>query len=238
MNKIIESISSLFSEENKLDILNLRYLPRWAVLFIDTFILLVALLVTYLFLSDLNITPLNTITVWQQMCMVLGVNFIFLLVFKTYAGLIRHSSYMDALKILLACLCTFITLIVFNITYNQIIDSEVFRRSGLLAYALISFVGLFLFRLVVKQLYESFKGAQLNEKIIKAVIVGIDDSAISIAAALDMEHPQRFVVQGFVSKKQNKSLRILDKPVLHLDKGVHNAVKKLNATAIIFAGNS
>ena len=236
--KLLDAFNKLFSSENKINILNIRYLPRWAVLFIDTFILIITLAFTYFFLKDINIVPLSTITIWQQLAIIIGVNFVFLLLFKTYAGLIRHSSYMDALKIILACFSTFLSLVVLNIVFSQFYEADLFRRSGLVAYMFISFVGLFLFRLIIKQLYESFKGSQLNEKIIKAVIVGIDDSAISIAAALDIEHPQRFVVQGFVSKKQNKSLRILDKPVLRLDKGVHNAVKKLNATAIIFAGNS
>ncbi len=56
-----------------------------------------------------------------------------------------------------------------------------------------------------------------KRNLIKAVIVGIDDGAISIAAALDIEHPQRFIIKGFVSKRQNKSLRILGKPVLELN---------------------
>ena len=204
--KLLDAFNKLFSSENKINILNIRYLPRWAVLFIDTFILIITLAFTYFFLKDINIVPLSTITIWQQLAIIIGVNFIFLLLFKTYAGLIRHSSYMDALKIILACFSTFLSLVVLNIVFSQFYEADLFRRSGLVAYMFISFVGLFLFRLIIKQLYESFKGSQLNEKIIKAVIVGIDDSAISIAAALDIEHPQRFVVQGFVSKKQNKSL--------------------------------
>ena len=236
--KLLEAFNKLFSPENRINMLNIRYLPRWAVLFIDTAILHAALVFTYFSLNDINIVPLTTITIWQQLCVIIGINFIFLLLFKTYAGLIRHSSFMDALKILLACLSTFLTLIILNVISAQFYEVDVFRRSGLVAYMFISFVGLFLFRLIIKQLYEFFKTTQLNEEIINAVIVGIDDSAISIAAAIDIEHPQRFVVQGFVSKKQNKNLRILDKPVLKLDEEVHKAVKKLNAGAIIFAGNS
>lgn len=238
LQRVVEAINSLFSEENKLDILNIRYLPRWAVLFIDTFIVLVALVLTYFLLDDIEIRPLDTITMWQQLGVILGVNFVFLLIFKTYAGLIRHSSFMDALKLLFACVSTFGILFLVNVLANYLYNSKIFINSGLIAFTFISFVGLFLFRLVVKQLYESFKVAQLDNEIIRAVIAGIDDSAISIAAALDIEHPKRFVVQGFVSKKHNKSLRILDKPVFELDNGISEIVKKSNASAIVFAGNS
>ena len=238
ITKILHAINDLFSGENRIDVLNIRYLPRWAVLFIDTFIVFVSLLLTYFLLRDAGISPLDTITIWQQVGLIIGVNFIFLLVFKTYAGLIRHSSYMDALKLVFACISTFVVLSIINVVSSLLVETKVFLNTGLILFIFASFVGLFLFRLVIKQLYESFKIAQLDEEIIKAVIVGIDDSAISIAAALDIEHPQRFVVQGFVSKKQNKSLRILDKPVLELHKGISNVVQKMNASAIVFAGNT
>ena len=145
---------------------------------------------------------------------------------------------MDALKLLFSCISTFAVLVCINGTHNYLYGAKLFVNTGLVSFTFISFVSLFLFRLVIKQLYESFKLAQLDEKIIKAVIVGIDDSAISIAAALDIEHPQRFIVQGFVSKKQNKSLRILDKPVLELNKGINIIAQKLEASAIVLAGNS
>ena len=46
------------------------------------------------------------------------------------------------------------------------------------------------------------------------------------------------MVKGFVSKKQNKSLEILSKPVLELEDNINQLTNKLKATAVIFAGNS
>ena len=236
--RVLNAFNSLFSEENKLDITNVRYLPRWSVLFIDTVIVTFSLIITYFLLVDLGIRPLKILSLTQQLALIIGVNFIFLLLFKTYAGLIRHSSYMDALKLLLSSACSLITLTSINLSIISIYSFKVFINSGLIVFGVISFVLLFTFRLVVKQLYESFKSIKLDEEIIPAVVVGIDEGAISIAAALEIEHPQRFHIQGFVSKRQNKSLRILSKPVLELNEDIHVLVKKLKANAIIFAGNS
>lgn len=238
LSRLLDALNRLFSDENKLDIRKLRYLPRWAVLFIDTFLVFFSLGVTYLLLRDLNIYPLEVLTIGQQVSLVVAINFIFLLLFKTYAGLIRHSSYMDALKLLFACISTFSVLFVGNLIVISQFGTKIFLNSGLVVFAIISFVALFIFRLMVKQLYESFKIAQKDQELIRAVVIGIDDGAISVAAALDIEHPQRFKVEGFASKRQNKSLRILDKPVLEIDGSIHNLVHSLKATAIIFAGNS
>lgn len=236
--RLLETANKLFSEENKLDIRKLRYLPRWVVVVIDLVLIFLALVATYYLLDGINIKPLGTLSVLQQTGLIIGVNFIFLLVFKTYAGLIRHSSFMDAVKLLFGTIATFIALIFVNIISFQITGQKVFLTTGIFLFALISFSTQFLFRLTIKQLYESFKLVQKDEALIRAVIVGIDDGAISIAAALDIEHPQRFVVKGFVSKRQNRSLRILDKPVLELQNNISKLVARLDATAIIFAGNT
>ncbi len=238
LTRLKAAIGRLFSDENKLDIRNVRYLPRWAVLFIDTFLILISALLTYFLLLDLRIEPLDVISKGQQLSLAIGISFIFLLVFKTYAGLIRHSSFMDAMKLMFATIATFVSLMILNFGLQELYDVKIFINTGLILFSIFSFTALFSFRLAVKQLYERFKVAQKNEEIINAVIVGVDDGAISVAAALDIEHPKRFVIKGFISKRQNKSLRILDKPVLELDKSVQNLVKKLNAEAIVFAGNS
>lgn len=236
-NKLQTAIKNLFSEDNKLDIRNIRYLPRWAVLFIDTILVTSSLFLTYYLLKDLNIIPLKTLRISQQVGLAVGISFIFLLIFKTYAGLIRHSSYMDALKLFFASVSTFITLLIINISL-AIAGEKIFISTGLIVFLFISFSALFVFRLAVKQLYEYFKVAQREEELIKAVIVGVDDGAISIAAALDIEHPQRFKIQGFASDRQNKSLRILGKPVLEMNGSISALAHKLDAQAIIFSGNT
>ena len=236
--RLLEAINRLFSEENRLDIRNLRYLPRWAVLFIDIFLVFIALITTYYLLEGINIKSLFTLDLNKQISIVIGINFIFLLLFKTYAGLIRHSSFMDALKLLFASGATFVSLIFINTLSKIYLGEKIFLTTGIFLFALLSFSAQFIFRLVIKQLYESFKIAQKEEELIKAVIVGIDDGAISIAAALDIEHPQRFIIKGFVSKRQNKSLRILGKPVLELNNDISLLTNKLDASAIIFAGNT
>lgn len=228
----------LYSKDNTLDVRSLKYLPRWCVLLIDTFLLLCSIVLTVLVLRDLRIEYLKLLSATQQVLLVVGVNFLFMLLFKTYAGLIRHSSYMDALKLLLASVLTFAGLLVLNYGMVALKGEKIFLNSSLILYMFFSFTFLFLFRLAVKQLYEYFKIAQKNETLEKAVIVGIDENAISIAAALDIEHPQRFKIQGFATKKNfNKRLQILGKPVLKIDGSISEQVKKLDATAVILSGN-
>jgi FlaA1/EpsC-like NDP-sugar epimerase len=238
-SKLQNALQIIFSsKDNTLDIRSLKYLPRWSVLLIDTFLLLCSIVLTVLILTDLQIRYLQLLSATQQVLLIIGINFLFMLMFKTYAGLIRHSSYMDALKLLLASLSTFAALLVLNFSMVALKGEKIFLTSALVLFMFISFTFLFLFRLAVKQLYEYFKIAQKGEKLEKAVIIGIDESAISVAAALDIEHPQRFKIQGFAALKNfNKRLQILGKPVIKIEDKISEQIIDLGATAVIISGN-
>ena len=228
----------LSSSDSALDVRSLKYLPRWCVLLIDTFLLVCSIVLTAIVLQDLQIQYLKLLSATQQVLMIVGVHFGFMLLFKTYAGLIRHSSYMDALKLLLASASTFGVLLMLNYSMLAMKGEKIFLNSSLVLYLFFSFTFLFLFRLAVKQLFEYFKIAQMGEEMEKAVIIGIDENAISIAAALDIEHPQRFQIQGFVATRNiNKRLQILGKPVIKLESKLSDQIKELNATAVIMSGS-
>jgi FlaA1/EpsC-like NDP-sugar epimerase len=239
-NKLKSAIKIILSnEDNTLDIRNIKYLPRWCVLLLDTFLLLCSIVLTAIILLDLHISHLKVLNVTQQVLLVIGIHFTFMLLFKTYAGLIRHSSYMDALKLLLASICTFVVLLIINYSFLYVMKERIYLTTSLVLYLFFSFSFLFLFRLAIKQFYEYFKLSQKKELLEKAIIVGIDESAISIAAALDLDYPKRFDIKGFASKTTfNRSLRILGTPVIKIEDKFSCELIKLNATAIIISGNN
>ena len=233
------ALQQILFSESRLDIRNIKYLPRWAILGIDICIIIVADFLTVLALRDLTDTFYELLTMPERMMLVVGINILFFFVFRTYAGLIRHSSYVDALKILMACFGTFLTLLLLNYTTYTLIDQKIFLVAGLIFYFLISFSLLFLFRLSVKQLYDYFKKSQRIENLQKAVIFGADENAISIAGALDIEHPKRFDIVGFITNDHKKrNIRILGKPVIYNEQKVSDEVSALGANSLILSENT
>ncbi len=242
MGRFDKALKNILSgPDNALDIRNLKYLPRWAVLMIDIGLVTISTILTIFILIDLSPFQYTLLSFFEKTLLVVCVNIFFFYVFKTYAGIIRYSSNVDALKLLLATVGVFLSLLLINYATYFIIGEKIFLVGGLLINLWISFSLLFLFRLSVKQAYEYFKVVQKNEALIKAVILGVDENAISIAGALDIEHPKRFKIVGFLSERNGtgrKSLRILDKPVLHHSQKIHEEVHSLGADAIIFSENS
>ena len=239
MGRFDRALKNILSgPDNALDIRNLKYLPRWAILLIDIGLVTISTVLTIFILIDLSPFQYNFLSFFEKALIVVSVNVLFFYIFKTYAGIIRYSSNVDALKLLLATVSVFLSLLIINYSAYFLIGEKIFLIGGLLINLWISFSLLFLFRLSVKQAYEYFKVVQKNEALIKAVILGIDENAISIAGALDIEHPKRFKIVGFLSPSVKKSLRILDKPVLQHTQKIHKEVKSLGAEAIIFSENS
>lgn len=235
--KLNYAVQKILAQESGLDIRNIKYLPRWVIFGIDIAIILVSAVLTILALRDLTDNFYTFLNLWQRLFLVLAVNAIFFLLFRTYAGLIRHSSFIDALKLMLASFSTFITLIFINYISYAALGEKIFLVAGLIFYFLISFSLLFLFRLSVKQVYEYFKTAQKREKLQRVVIFGTDENAISVAGALEIEHPKRFEIRGFVTKDgSRRSIRILNKPVIYNGLKMSDEVKALGASAIILSG--
>jgi len=227
---------SLSSADSALNLRNLKYLPRWAVFLIDILLVTISTIITFYIIIDLTPNYYHFISFPAKGALIILANIFFFFVFKTYAGIIRYSSNIDALKLILATICSFITLIFLNYITFFIIGEKIFLIGSLLINLWISFSLLFLFRLSVKQVYEFYKIVIRGESIKRAVILGADENAISIAGALNIEHPRRFKIVGFLTKtKHNKSIRILDTPVIKFQTSVSESIKKLRANALILS---
>jgi len=236
INRALKNI--LTGPDNALDIRNLKYLPRWAVFLIDIGLVTISTVLTIFILLDLSPFHYTLLNFFHKTILIVSIHIAFFYFFKTYAGIIRYSSNVDALKLLLATVGAFISLLIINYSTYFIIGEKVFLIGGLLINLWISFSLLFLFRLGVKQIYEYFRVVQKNQALIKAVILGVDENAISIAGALEIEHPKRFKIVGFLTHGTHRSLRILDKPVLKHTEQIYKEVSSLGAEAVIFSENS
>ena len=106
----------LIAVGNKLkkNLFSLNYLPRWIVLFIDIFLTIVAMTISYLIVRMLRVHFYDTLDVPTRYGIVLFVNIIFFLIFKTYSGILRLSTFIDGIKLLYASLSTFVVLVIIN----------------------------------------------------------------------------------------------------------------------------
>lgn len=229
--------TGFFSRDNlKLSIRNLSYLPRWIIVMIDISVLTITFFFTLLIFRGTGLKYINTThDVFFMFCFFVC-NIFFFWLFRTYSGIIRHSSYNDAVKLLFSQMSVLVVFLFFNFTYELLYNERIFLTTALFINVLLSFCGLFLYRVVVKQTFELYLADKNATKLIRTVIYGTDANAISVANALKFETPSRFKIVGFVDRNnQNASKRMLDLPILIQRKKLPSLMRSVGAEAVIMA---
>jgi FlaA1/EpsC-like NDP-sugar epimerase len=213
---------------------NLGYLPRWLVLLFDILVLFMAALITLLFFRGLRLHYIKNDFLFECLSLYFVVNVFFFWAYRTYSGIIRHSSYVDALKLFFAQFFSFTILMVINYFFLLFLDRKLFLNTGLVINGFLSFSFLFLYRVIVKQTYERYFNQGEKTNLTRALIFGTDANAIALANALRTEVPKRFKLIGFIEKSnQNITKRILDVPILHMEGSASALLKETNAEALI-----
>ncbi|HPJ10494.1 MAG TPA: nucleoside-diphosphate sugar epimerase/dehydratase [Flavobacterium sp.] len=170
---------------------------------------------------------------------VLVVNAAFFLFYRTYSGIIRHSTFIDGVKLLVSTSTAYVALLVINYGGSWLMEHEIFVTTSLFISYVNSFLMLFLFRIMVKYMFERYLNTE-DHKLTNAVIYGVDANAISVANALRTAKPSRFKLLGFIDKfsynKAGKS--ILNLPILNQNKSIHVILRAMKADALIIAEKS
>ncbi|MBS7255470.1 polysaccharide biosynthesis protein [Flavobacterium branchiicola] len=238
--KIADLLHNSFSPRNlRANINNLSYLPRWIIVAIDIMVLVFSFTFTYMLFEGTAIGYIITSHDFYFVLSLIFVNIFFFWLFRTYSGIIRHSSYIDAIKLLFSQMSVLVFFLFFNLVFELYTGHKAFLNTALFINLVLSFCGLFLYRVIVKQTFELYFSEKTNSKLIRTVIYGTDANAISVANALKFETPSRFKIVGFVDKNnQNASKRMLDLPILILRKKIPALMRSVAAEGVIIADKS
>nr|WP_205728752.1 nucleoside-diphosphate sugar epimerase/dehydratase [Flavobacterium ranwuense] len=205
----------------------------------DFSVLVLSLFFTILIFKGTGLDYIITPNSFTFIAALFSVNIFFFWLFRTYSGIIRHSSYIDAVKLLFSQMSVLVLFLFFNFGYELLQGEKVFLNTAFFINIVLSFCGLFLYRVIIKQTFEIYFSEQGTNKLIRTIIYGTDANAISVANALKFETPSRFKIVGFVDKNnQNATKRMLDLPILIKKKKLPPLMRSVNAQAVIIADKS
>ncbi|MFV8270517.1 polysaccharide biosynthesis protein [Flavobacterium sp. GT2N3] len=218
---------------------NLGYLPRWIIVMIDFMVLAISFLFTFLIFKGIGMNYISANHSGILIFSFFGTNLFFFWLFRTYSGIIRHSSNIDAVKLLFSQMSVLIVFLIGNFLIEVFFNQKAFLNTALFINIVLSFCGLFLYRVVVKQTFELYLSEKNTNKLIRTIIYGTDANAISVANALKFETPSRFKIVGFVDKNnQNSSKRMLNLPILVQKKKLPTLMRSIGAQSVIIADKS
>ncbi|MBE9489973.1 MAG: polysaccharide biosynthesis protein [Bacteroidetes bacterium] len=239
MNKPLNHFQKLYTGDNSLKLLDQSYLPRWIVVSIDTLLSVVSLLCVYLILLGTPIHFHEVISLPLQGLAVLSVTLFYFFVFKTYSGIIRHSTFTDILKLIISSFFTAASILIFNYLYSLQYDDKVFITTSILLYMFVSFTILLLFRIAVKESYQFLKNTAIVSSVKRVVIIGVDDHSISLGKALTTESDFPFQLVGFVSEGlEHKQYKILGKYVIPVKNSFSETLSELDIDGVLIISKS
>ncbi len=224
-------------------LLDQRFLPRWMVVAIDLSICLFSYFISVLILSDTPMKSFEVLTFPQRAFVLISIHLICFVLFRSYSGIIRHSTFTDVYRLALSTASAFLLSMVGNSAYLSFSGHEIFSGMDLLLYAFLSLTFLIAFRVTVKESYRFLRKTAANNSKKRVIVFGVDDNSVGLAQSLiaDSRSPYRPV--AFLSMSNKKlNFKIMDLPVLNCCSKIESDLirfkEDLNAVGILLVGDS
>jgi len=186
--------------------INFGYLPRWGVLLLDLLLCTIAFALSAWIGSnyfDYGTTNPKILPIGQQYLIVIAVQALSFLVFNTFAGILRYSTFVDMIKVLLANLTTGAVIILFNLIMEWATGGHPIFNTVVAIYVPVAFVMLFTLRVAVKTFGELLQ--QYGNGSPRVMIYGTQYAGVSIAKMLRSAGNTPYHPVGFIADDNKRT---------------------------------
>ncbi len=211
-------------------------IPRWMVLFLDGMAVLITFYFSYLLRFNLEPGAFEFKFAFSQGLVVLGVYCGFSLIYKSFAGLIRHTTIRDIFNVVLATTSSMFVLVMISFAgrasgWNEIITIPV---SIILIHYVSLTAALFIARILIKLFYEIASARPANKR--NVIIFGAGSMGLIVKRVITDDASNEYNIVGFLDnnkKLQGKNLEGI--PVFSPKKLKKEFLEKFNIETMIFA---
>ena len=212
------------------------YLPRWGVLLLDILLCTIAFwLCTWIGsgIFDYKMIAQFVWPLWKQYMVIICVQILAFGIFHTYTGILRYSTFIDTIKILLANVTTSVALLLFNSAMQYYTGQHPILNTLLLIYLPIAFVLLFTLRVGVKTLSEILSDERGTPRV---MIYGTQAAGVAIAKMLRAAGNTPYRPVGFIAgPKERHSYELAGLNVRTLDKKLFEWMAARNIHHVIIS---
>lgn len=218
-----------------LNLANIRYLPRYIIIAIDVFLIGVSTFFSFKILEKVINHSDFIAESFAGYGLIIAVSLFYMYVFKTYAGIIRHSTFYDLLNLLWCIVATTFTLWALSGVYNMVYDHSVPENiSFFIVFFFFSFSTLFMFRLFVKEMFHWIKEYKDNSLKKRILILGISDYSVAIASSIVESHNLQYKLKGFLTKRNDsKNAKIFGLDIMTQDTFIKTPKEDLEIDGIL-----
>lgn len=219
----------IYSGDNLMGLSDIRYLPRWVILIIDICFIALAIYFACYIIEKLSFSSTPVFLDGSLVfLMILAISVVFMFAFRTYAGIIRHSTFIDLFKLFLATFGTTLVVAVISFSYYLTTGKRMIYMSipFLVIFSTASFMLMFLFRLFVKEFFHFVREIRRSSLRKRILVLGIDEQAVAMARALLDNATLPYHIVGFLTQRNDsKRASLLGKPIYTKEK-IENSTKE------------
>ncbi|QEC54097.1 FlaA1/EpsC-like NDP-sugar epimerase [Anseongella ginsenosidimutans] len=187
----------------------LRTTPRWIIFVIDVSLCAASVLLSFLLRFNFNLTDIRPEWFSSAIQVILPVNIVLFLLFRTYAGIVRYTGIQDAIRILRVTTLATILLFVANgiYAYNKL-DGNLIPYSIIVIHFLCSSLLLISYRTLIKQVFDYFQHQNITKR--KALIFGAGRSGLISKRVINNDDRLGLKVVGFLDDDPVKAQKKMD----------------------------
>lgn len=227
----------IYGGDNLMILSDIRYLPRWVILIIDICFIALAIYFARYIIEKLSF---SSQPVFQDgdiiSLMIIGISVLFMFAFRTYAGIIRHSTFIDLFKLFLATFGTTAVVAIISFSYYLTTGRRMIFMSipFLVIFSTASFMMMFLFRLFVKEFFHFAREVRRNTLRKRILVLGIDEQSVAMARAIIDNPNLPYHIVGFLTQRHDSTrASLLGKPIFTKAKIEQNDKENLRIEGVL-----
>jgi FlaA1/EpsC-like NDP-sugar epimerase len=188
-----------------------RFVPSWYIFAFDVLVIFLSYYVAYAVRLNFNISQFDISSITVQAIIVTYLYSISFIIFRSYSGIIRHTGFTDALKILQANGTAFALILIIAFGFkllSKTIGLEI-SFGALVIHFLLAYFILMGARIVVKSIYHFIAGSRKKES--KTVLIyGAGASGILTRNALQQDVSISYNIVAFIDENPGKIGKMLE----------------------------
>lgn len=187
-----------------------RYLPSWVIILIDFGICVLAAFISGFILGGKEKYFNFPLDVYSARFLILSIILTtsFLVLFKVAKGVIRYSTFSDAMRIFFAVVLSCGLMLIVNAIYKYNFDpleKDFIPKQLILIYFFVCYIGLFLFRMFVRWLFEKAYKAGIHISMTTSIIIFGAGRTGTATANTMMSASRKYYIKGFFDDEESLS---------------------------------
>jgi FlaA1/EpsC-like NDP-sugar epimerase len=225
-----------FLIEKLLKFMAAKILSRWVILSKDIIIVWLSFLFAYVLRFNFVLTDVFSYENIRNSFVFVAVFACYFLIFKSYLGIIRHTSISDAVRVFEAVTASSLTLVAVVLVDQKYFNNYYFNvplSVVVVSYLIIMFTLIFT-RIFIKLLYNNI--LRKEKGVINVLIYGAGDSGIIVKNTLAQRAVSGYKVVGFIDEDMGKIGKTLERVDIFAPRDITSEfIQKKNIEEIIFS---